>query len=195
MDLNDHSEDALEATGEITDWLLAWRRGQVESAERLMPPVASALRELAARHMRRETDGHTLTPTALVNEAWLRLAEQQQVEFRDRAHFLAVASRVMRRVLVDYARRTQALKRMPIGVRLDTFVPGAAEDWAFTLLAIDRAMEQLAQVDARLARVVDCRFFAGLTEEETAQTLDISERTMHRDWLRARAWLELALRD
>jgi RNA polymerase sigma factor (TIGR02999 family) len=183
------------ASGEITQWLVAWRSGDTVAMERLMPLVADALRGLASRHLRREVDGHTLTPTALVNEAWLRLVDQQRVDFRDRMHFLAIASRVMRRVLVDYARRTNAHKRLAPAVPLDDLASASPDAWAITMLAIDDAMERLARVDARLARVVECRFFAGLTEEETAEVLAISVRTVHRDWLKARGWLELALRD
>jgi RNA polymerase sigma factor (TIGR02999 family) len=184
-----------ETTGEITRWLVAWRSGDGEAMERLMPLVAQALHTVASRHLRRESDGHTLTPTALVNEAWLRLVDQRQATFTDRVHFLAVASRVMRRVLVDYARRTRADKRMmPATFPID-LATATSDEWAITMLAIDDAMTGLAQVEERLARVVECRFFGGLTEEETARVLDISVRTVHRDWLRARAWLELALRD
>jgi RNA polymerase sigma factor (TIGR02999 family) len=191
----DLTDSTLETTGEITRWLVAWRSGDTEAMERLMPLVAEALRTIAARQLRRESDGHTLTPTALVNEAWLRLVDQQQATFNDRMHFLAVASRVMRRVLVDYARRTHAGKRtMPATFPVDLSTVDA-DEWAITMLAIDDAMTGLAQVEERLARVVECRFFGGLTEEETAEVLDISVRTVHRDWLRARAWLAMALGD
>lgn len=181
--------------GEVTEWLVAWRDGDERAMDALIPLLGDALRTMAARHLRREGDGHTLTPTALVHEAWLRLVDQRRATFNDRVHFLAVTSRVMRRVLVDHARRTQAAKRLaPVAVRADlTF--SSPDEWAVTMLALDTAMEQLAQVDARLARVVDCRFFGGLTEDETAQVLGISVRTVHRDWLKARAWLEIALRD
>jgi RNA polymerase sigma factor (TIGR02999 family) len=181
--------------GEITRWLLAWRSGDGEAMEQLMPLVGDALRTMAARHLRREGVGHTLTPTALVHEAWLRLVDQDRMTYRDRMHFLAITSRVMRRVLVDHARRARANKRTA-PVMIPTELSSASPDeWAVTMLALDVAMEQLAQVDERLARVVDCRFFGGLTEEETAEVLDISVRTVHRDWLKARAWLEMALRD
>lgn len=185
----------LDGTGDITDWLIAWRTGNTEAADRLMPLVATAMRLVAARQLGREAVGHTLTPTALVNEAWLRLTGQQQFTFADRTHFLSVVSRVMRRVLVDYARRTNAIKRDARAISLASLSTSTEEEWALTMIALDDAMERLAQVDARLARVVDCRFFSGLTEEETAAVLDISVRTVHRDWLRARAWLEIALRE
>jgi RNA polymerase sigma factor (TIGR02999 family) len=183
------------AAGEVTGWLIAWRSGDTEAMERLMSLVGDALRTMAARHLRREGDGHTLTPTALVHEAWLRLVDQQRATFHDRTHFLAITSRVMRRVLVDHARRARADKRTTPVALPDGFSSASPDEWAVTMLALDVAMEQLAQVDERLARVVDCRFFGGLTEEETGEVLGISVRTVHRDWLRARAWLEMALRD
>jgi RNA polymerase sigma factor (TIGR02999 family) len=181
--------------GEITQWLTAWRAGDPEAMDRLMPLLGDALRTMAARHLRREGIGHTLSPTALVHEAWLRLVDQERATFQDRMHFLAVTSRVMRRVLVDHARRARADKRTaPIAIP-DNLSFASPDEWAVTMLALDVAMEQLAQVDERLARVVECRFFGGLTEEETGEVLGISVRTVHRDWLRARAWLALALRD
>jgi RNA polymerase sigma factor (TIGR02999 family) len=183
------------APGEITQWLAAWRAGDADAVQRLMPVVHEALRTIASRHMRHETEGHTLTPTALVHEAWLRLMDQHGMQFTDRTHFLAIASRVMRHVLVDHARRAQADKRSPplaLATDLSTASPDA---WALTMIAIDDAMERLAIVDARLARVVECRFFSGLTDEETATILGVTARTVHRDWVRARAWLEMELRD
>ena len=182
------------SAGDITGWLLAWRAGDAEAMERLMPLVYDALHALAERHLRRERTGHTLTPTALVHEAWLRLVDQRRAELRDRTHFLSVASRVMRRVLVDHARRAMAGKRSPVAPTLD--LAGASpEEWSVTMMAIDDALDRLAAVDPRLVRVVELRFFGGLTEDETAEVLGVSGRTVHRDWLRARAWLELALRD
>lgn len=181
--------------GEITRWLVAWRGGDPEAMERLMPMVSESLRHIAARHLQRESDGHTLSPTALVHEAWLRLVEHQHAAYEDRVHFLAVASRVMRRVLVDHARRARAAKRVAPSAIDTTPLASPHDDWAVTLIALDTAMDKLAQIEPRLARVVDCRFFGGLTEDETAEILDVSTRTVHRDWLRARAWLELALRD
>lgn len=160
-----------------------------------MPLVGDALHRIAERHLQHEAPGHTLSPTALVHEAWLRVAAQPDATYQDRLHFLAVASRVMRRVLVDHARRARAAKRSTAGVVATPPLATSHDDWAVTLIAIDTALEELARIEPRLARVVECRFFGGLTEEETATVLDVSSRTVHRDWLRARAWLELALRD
>jgi RNA polymerase sigma factor (TIGR02999 family) len=181
--------------GEITRWLTAWRSGESEAMDRLMPLVGDTLHQMASRQLQRESPGHTLSPTALVHEAWLRIADHQQVTYQDRLHFLAVASRVMRRVLIDHARRARAAKRSPLSTIDTVALTTPTDDWVVTLIALDSALDQLAQIEARLARVVECRFFGGLTEDETAAVLDISARTVHRDWLRARAWLEIALRD
>jgi RNA polymerase sigma factor (TIGR02999 family) len=180
---------------EITHWLAAWRAGDPDAMEQLMPLLHDRLRELAGRHLRREHDGHTLSPTALVHEAWLRLVDQRVAAFEDRTHFLSLASRVMRRVLVDHARRTHAHKRTtPLAWPTD-LAAASPETWALTVIAVDDALQRLAAIEARLARVVECRFFAGLTEEETGRVLGVTARTVHRDWLRARGWLEMALRE
>ena len=193
--MGDDAPSSAEAPqGEITGWLHAWRAGDAEAMERLMPLVYDALHTLAERHMRRERTGHTLTPTALVHEAWLRLVDQRRADLRDRTHFLSLASRVMRRVLVDHARRAMAGKRSPAAPTLD-LATASPEEWSVTMMAIDDALVRLADVDPRLVRVLELRFFGGLTEEETAEVLGVSGRTVHRDWLRARAWLEIALRD
>jgi RNA polymerase sigma factor (TIGR02999 family) len=181
--------------GEITALLRAWRAGDRAAMDSLAPLVYDALHAIAGRHLRHEREGHTLTPTALVHEAWLRLAADAPAELRDRVHFLAIASRVMRRVLVDHARRGLAGKRLP-EVRPTLDLSSASPDeWAVTMIALNDALEQLAAEEPRLVRVVEMRFFAGLTEEEIGGVLGISARTVHRDWLRVRAWLELALRD
>ncbi|MCC6245810.1 MAG: sigma-70 family RNA polymerase sigma factor [Gemmatimonadaceae bacterium] len=180
---------------DITGWLSAWRDGDPQAMERLMPLMHATLRGLAAKHLQREDQGHTLSPTALVHEAWLRLVNQRQAKFEDRGHFLSLASRVMRRVLVDHARHLQAGKRT-VPAHLPHDLEGSSTDeWVLTVIAVDDALDRLAEVDARLARVVECRFYAGLTEEETAEVLGITARTVHRNWLRARGWLEIALRD
>ena len=191
----DADEGDAGAGGEITGWLIAWRAGDADAMERLMPLVYDALHALAERHLRRERTGHTLTPTALVHEAWLRLVNQRRAELRDRTHFLSVASRVMRRVLVDHARRSMAGKRAPHPPPTLDLATASPEEWSVTMMAIDDALERLGRIDPRLTRVVECRFFGGLTEEETAEVLGVSGRTVHRDWLRARSWLEMTLRD
>ena len=181
--------------------------------ERLVPLVYGELRRVAHRQLGAERAGHTLNTTALVHEAYLRLADQTRVEWADRAHFFAVAARAMRRILVDYARRHRALRRgggqRPISLdavsdavsdadAADGGAPGgvqvAVAERADALVALDEALERLAAVDGRLARVVECRFFGGLTEAETAEVLGVTPRTVTRDWVKARAWLYQELR-
>jgi RNA polymerase sigma factor (TIGR02999 family) len=175
---------------DITTQLRAWQAGDPSARERLFPLVYDELRLIAHRQLQRERPGHTLDTTALVHEAYLRLAGSTSQDFSDRAHFFAMAATAMRRILVDYARRYRTEKRgaAPRRVSLtDTML--VAEERADTLLAVDEALVELARIDARLSRVVECRFFAGLTEEETAETLGITSRTVRRDWTKAKGWL------
>lgn len=175
---------------DITTQLRAWQAGDPSARERLFPLVYDELRLIAHRQLQRERPGHTLDTTALVHEAYLRLAGSTSQDFSDRAHFFAMASTAMRRILVDYARRYRTEKRgaAPRRVSLtDTML--VAEERADTLLAVDEALVELARIDARLSRVVECRFFAGLTEEETAETLGVTSRTVRRDWTKAKGWL------
>jgi RNA polymerase sigma factor (TIGR02999 family) len=171
----------------------------------LFPAVYSALRQLAHRRLQAEDIGHTLSTTALVNETYLRLADQRRSEFANRPHFFALAARAMRRILVDYARRHRAQKRPNPAHRIsltllesarDISQPSAGDgaDHAEVMLAVDGAVERLLAIDERLARVVEYRFFVGLTETETAELLGITPRTVARDWVRARAWLLTQLR-
>ena len=155
------------------------------------PLVYDELRRLARRQLRREADGHTLSTTALVHEAYLRLADQTQGRWRDRGHFLAIAATAMRRILVDHARRHHAAKRGGAALRvpLERIEDLAADERAEILVALDAALAHLASLDARQARVVECRFFGGLTEEETAEALGVGLRTVKRDWAKARSWL------
>lgn len=160
------------------------------SADHAFPVVYDELRRLAHRQLRREADGHSLNTTALVHEAYLRLAEGR-ADWNDREHFFALAARAMRRILVDHARRLQAVKRGE-GVRRVDFehLDGlAAEDRAELLVALDEALDRLAALAPRQAQVVECRWFAGLTEDETAKALGIGLRTAKRDWALARSWL------
>jgi RNA polymerase sigma factor (TIGR02999 family) len=185
---------------EITEALVALR-GRIPGAlDRLMPLVYDQLRHVAHRQLGAEPTGHTLSTTALVHEAYLKLVDQSRVQWQDRAHFFAVASRAMRRILIDYARRHRALRRggspdgaPPKPVSLDT-VELPVEERAQALIALDDALDRLEQVEARLARVVECRFFAGLTEGETAAALGVSQRTVAREWALARGWLYQELR-
>lgn len=175
---------------DITTQLRAWQAGDPSARERLFPLVYDELRLIAHRQLQRERPGHTLDTTALVHEAYLRLAGSTSQDFSDRAHFFAMAATAMRRILVDYARRYRTEKRgdAPRRVSLtDTML--VAEERADTLLAVDEALGELARIDPRLSRVVECRFFAGLTEEETAETLGVTSRTVRRDWTKAKGWL------
>jgi RNA polymerase sigma factor (TIGR02999 family) len=181
---------------EITGLLLAWRAGDREALDRLFPLVYEELRRIAHRQLGRERAEHTLGTTALVHETYLKLVDQTRVQWADRAHFFSVAARAMRRILVDYARRHRALKRggAPARVSLDD-VPAVANERAHTLVALDEALTRLAAIDERLSKVVECRFFGGLTEEETAEALAVTARTVRRDWVKAKGWLYQALRD
>ena len=185
---------------EITEALDVLSRGAPDAMGRLLPIVYGELRRIAHRQFAAEPDGHTLSTTALVHEAYLRLAAQTRAQWIDRAQFFAVAARTMRRILVDYARRHWAQRRGGAGRRPvsleDAEEAGvlAVAERADDLLALDEALERLAALDARLARVVECRFFAGLTEAETAEALGVSHRTVQRDWFMARGWLHRELR-
>jgi RNA polymerase sigma factor (TIGR02999 family) len=158
--------------GDVTGLLLACRDGGRAALERILPILYEELRRIARAQLRREAEGHTLVTTALVHEAYLRLVDVERVEWRDRVHFLSMASRAMRRVLIDHARRHHAARRGG-GVRVLTLEETvvAADTQAESLLALDEALDALAALDGRLARVVECRFFGGMTEEETAAAL------------------------
>jgi RNA polymerase sigma factor (TIGR02999 family) len=188
---------------EIAAALAMLRRGAPDGMERLVPLVYAELRGIAHRQLAAEPTGHTLSTTALVHEAYLRLADQTRAEWSNRAQFFALAARAMRRVLVDYARRHHAARRGGAGKRpvsLEDAESGAdAGALAVAargdeIIALDDALERLADVDARLARVVECRFFGGFTEAETAEALGVSQRTVAGDWVMAKGWLYRALR-
>lgn len=185
----------MSATSDITLGLLALSAGDAQALDRVLPGVYEALHRLADHAMRGERTGHTLTPTELVHEAYLRLVQLDRVQWRDRAHFFGVASQVMRRVLVDAARRRRADKRggpQASAVPLENLVLAASER-PDDVVALDEALTRLAALDARQARVVECRFFAGMDVDETAVALGISPATVKRDWVAARAWLNDAL--
>jgi len=179
---------------DVTQLLLAWRGGDAGAFERLVPMVYQDLRRLARNQLRRDHAGWTLQTTGLVHEAWLRLVDADQVDWQDRGHFLGVAARAMRQVVIEYARRRSAEKRGG-GVRAATLdervIP--IDDHAEWLLDLNEALERLAAHRERLARVVECRFFAGLSNEETAEALGSSVRTVKRDWTFARSWLQREL--
>jgi RNA polymerase sigma factor (TIGR02999 family) len=176
--------------GEVTNLLIQLKNGNRDAQSRLIPLVYAELRRLAAVYMRRERSGHTLQATALVHEAYLRLAGQDGISWQNRAHFFGVAANIMRRILVDHARAKQAKKRGGLDqkVSFDEAVlvqPEAPQQF----LALDEALERLAKRDPRESRIVELRFFGGLSDEETAEVLGISVRTVKRDWKVARAWL------
>ena len=175
---------------DITALLDDWGRGDSRALDRLVPLVYAELRRVAARQLRHERDGHSLQPTALVHEAYLRLVDQRQVHWQNRAHFFAVSAQVMRRILVDHARRRKAAKRGDDVERvpLAQDIAAPASD-AISVLALDRALERLAAVDPALARIVELRAFGGLTVDEAALVLKVSPSTAKRDWRTARAWL------
>ena len=179
----------------ITDLLLRLGRGEGEVMDRLYPLVYEQLRRIAHRRMRAERPGHTLGTTGLVHETYLRLVDQTRVEWHDRAQFYALAARAMRRVLVDYARRYRALQRGGGLRRVPLTEDAALTEQGESLLALDEALERLAALNGRLSQVVECRYFAGLTEDETAEVLGVTTRTVQRDWAKARGWLYLELRE
>ena len=179
----------------VTELLLAWSSGDAQALERLMPLVYEELRRRARHHLAGERPGHTLQPTALVNEVYLRLVEGANVRWQDRAHFFAVAAQLMRRILVDAARARGTLKRggEVRKIAMDEHVLAAPETDR-ELLALDDAIETLARKDARKAKVVELRFFGGLSLQETAEVLKVSEDTVGRDWNFAKAWLAHEIR-
>jgi RNA polymerase sigma-70 factor (ECF subfamily) len=179
--------------GEVTGLLLAWRQGDRDALERLIPLVYAELHRMAERYLRRERPGHTLQPTAVVNEAYLRLVGRHGEPLQNRAHFFAVAAQSMRRILVEHARGRGAKKRGGQGARylLDTVV--MTEPRAVDLIAVDDALQKLAALDSEQGRVVELRFFGGLTENETAEVLGLSPSTVHRKWLSAKAFLHREL--
>jgi RNA polymerase sigma-70 factor, ECF subfamily len=178
----------------ITDLLLKWSGGDATALEQLMPLVYDELRRLAVRYLRRERDNHSLQPTALVNEAYLRLVDQQKVEWQSRAQFYGLAARVMRNILVDHARSRQTAKRggEQFRVSFDGDQQGSINP-EIKFLAVHEALERLATFDGQKAQIVELRFFGGLSIEETAEVLGIGHATVERDWKLARAWLRLQL--
>ncbi len=179
-----------ESGGEVTHLLRRWSTGDRAALDDLAAKVDAELHRLARAFLSRERPGHTLQVTALVNEAWLKLVDQTQVDFRDRSHFFAVASRIIRHILVDHARTRQREKR---GGNVQKLSLNESIDFAGSrdveLVALDDAMRDLAKLDERQCKVVELRFFGGLSVEETAEVLGISPTTANRDWVTARAWL------
>jgi RNA polymerase sigma factor (TIGR02999 family) len=178
----------------VTELLIAWGRGDRAALEDLMPMVYDELRRLAHRHLRREQEGHTLETTALVHEAYLRLVDQTRTELQSRAHFFAIASRQMRRILVDHYRSQHYAKRGGRAAHFDIEQTClATPEKAREVVALDDALTELASFDERKCRVVELRFFGGLSIEDTAIALGVSPGTVMRDWTLARAWLQRAI--
>jgi RNA polymerase sigma factor (TIGR02999 family) len=178
------------STPDVTKLLIEWRGGQQEALDKLMPIVYRELQSLARRYLSRERSDHTLQSTALVHEAYLKLVDQRSVEWQNRAHFFGIAAQVMRRVLVDHARRRKRDKRGNEGTRV-TLVDGllASEPSSIDAIALDTALTSLERLDPQQGRVVELRFFGGLTVEETAEVMDVSTGTVKREWRIAKAWL------
>jgi len=181
-------------TGQVTELLVAYRDGDRGALDRLLPLLYDELRRLARRQLGRHRPGVTLDATGLVHEMYLKMADQERLDARDRGHFMAISARAMRQVITDRARRRTALKRGGVQepVPLDD-APEPAADEARWLVEVDDALQRLAAHDERLAKVVECRFYAGYSEEETAAALGSSLRTVQRDWMRARSWLKETL--
>jgi RNA polymerase sigma factor (TIGR02999 family) len=179
---------------EVTELLIKWSNGDEAALDELIPLVHTGLRRLAKRYMGREREDHTLQTSALINEAYLRLIDQQSIEWKDRAHFFAVSAQIMRHVLIDHARKHHSDKRgagarkLPIDDAAVNIQQKAAE-----LVALDEALKELAAVDLRQSQIVELRFFGGLTVEETAEVLEVSPITVKREWRMAKAWLHDAV--
>lgn len=179
-----------EAGHDVTQLLIAWKDGNRDALDQLMPLVYTELRRLAAYYLRRERSDHTLAPTALVHEAYLKLVDQNRIQWQSRAQFFGVASQMIRRILVDHARGHQAQKRGAgaITLTLDEAL-GVADGKNIDLIALDDALEALAKIDPQQSRIVEMRFFGGLSIEETAEVVGVSPATVKREWVVARAFL------
>jgi RNA polymerase sigma factor (TIGR02999 family) len=175
--------------GDLTQLLRAWSDGDARALDQLTPLVVHELKRVARRHMHAERREQTLQTTALVNEAYIRLIDVTQVRWEDRAHFFAICARIMRRILIEAARAGMADKRAGAGLRVtfDEALPAVSRESQF--VALEEALTALAAFDERKARVIELRFFGGLSVEETAHVLQVSEQSVHRDWRLARSWL------
>jgi RNA polymerase sigma factor (TIGR02999 family) len=183
------------ADGDVSALLRAWSNGDQSAIQALTPIVYDELHRLARHYMRRERPGHSLQATALVNEAYMRLADYTRMQWQDRAHFFAVSAQVMRRILVEHARRHNVKRGLGVPhVSLDDAVVVGGDEQAETdLVALDEALVALARIDPRKVQIVEMRFFGGLTVEEIGEVLDVSPGTIKRDWRAAKAWLHRAL--
>jgi RNA polymerase sigma factor (TIGR02999 family) len=184
------ADDGLRRVHDVTGLLLSWRQGDAEALDRLVPLVYDELRRVARRHLRHERPGHALQATALVHEVYLRLVDVDRLTLNNRTHFLAVAAKLMRQILVDHARRQHADKRGGGATMLSLEdVSPAAQPPSVDVIALDQALEALSAIDARQGGVVELRFFAGLGIDEAAEALGISTATVEREWALAKAWL------
>jgi len=184
----------IAAQHEVTQLLMAWNDGDQSALERLIPLVHAELHRIARRYMRNERAGHTLQTSALINEAYLRLIDAQQVHWQNRAHFFGIAAQLMRRVLVDFARSRGYKKRGggALQVSLDETMV-ITKERGEDLVALDEALSALSELDERKGRVVEMRFFGGLSEKEIAEALTVSQETVRRDWRLAKSWLRRRL--
>ena len=185
-------------TDDLTGLLIEWGQGDKAALDRLTPLVYDEIRRIAHRYVQREREGQTLQTTALVNEAYLRLAGSANISWQNRAHFFAVSAQVMRRILIDHARRRQYVKHGGEAQRVAfeaavSETPLMSQPRAAELLALDEALDELARLDPRKSRVVELRYFGGLSLEETAEVLEVSPMTVRRDWRAAKAWLYRAV--
>ncbi len=181
----------MEAAPNLTKLLISYGQGNKEALEQLVPEVYTELRRLAQSYMRKENSGHTLQATALVHEAFFRLIDQKQIQWQNRAQFFGVAAQLMRRILIDHARQRLAAKRGGSQARIafDEAVHWTEKDEGPDLISLDTAMKKLEEIDPRQAKVVELRYFGGLSIEETAHVLETSPATVKRDWTLAKAWL------
>ena len=178
------------APHEVTKLLKAWSDGDQSALDKLMPLVYDELHRLAHQHMRRERPGHMLQTSALLNEAYLRLVDQSQIPWESRAHFFAIAARLMRQILVDEARRRSSAKRGGGTIQVPLDEAGTiVQQQSVNVMALDDAMKSLEQIDERKSRIIELRFFGGMSIDETAEVLKVSSATVMRDWTFARAWL------
>jgi RNA polymerase sigma-70 factor, ECF subfamily len=184
------------SSAQVTQLLLSWAQGDQQALNQLVPLVYDECRRIAEKQLRRERDDHTLNPTALVNELYIRLVEQQRTNWQNRAQFFGIAAQLMRRILVDHARARHAKKRgaSALFVTLSSADKESDEDNVADVLAINEALERLALIDPDQVRMIELRFFAGLTVDETAHVLGRSPRTVKREWRLAKAWLYRELR-
>jgi RNA polymerase sigma factor (TIGR02999 family) len=182
------------AANEVTQLLLDWSNGNKTAMEKLLPLIYGELRRIARNYLNREREGHTLQTTALVHEAYLKLIDQRSVHWQNRAHFFAIAAQAMRRILLDHARRHVTEKRGGEGRKIsldDAESPSLSPDE--NLIALDHALNKLAEIDPQASRIVELRYFGGLTVEETAEVMELSPRTVKREWAMARGWLYRAI--